>query len=259
MDAAEGTIVSETLRDEIVRLGPWHVDVDITPEVSTRVWADVEGITLSAPKDPFQTLLRSIYPEGLAGRSVLDCGCNSGGHLFWSKELGAGRCFGFDAREHWIRQARFLLQHRNETDVRFEVSDLYGLPELEPFDLTVFSGLFYHLPDPVAGLKIAADLTKELILVMTATKTGEPDGRLYIEYENPDEPLSGIYGLNWRPTGPNVVAGILRWLGFPEVRVLWEKEQAKGAPADHGWMGLAGSRVPGLLENAATGWPPAAR
>ena len=48
-------------------------------------------------------------------------------------------------------------------DIRFEVCDLYALPELDlpSFDITLFNGIFYHLPEPVTGLKIAADLTKE--------------------------------------------------------------------------------------------------
>ena len=130
-----------------MRLGPWHLDIAVTPEVSTRVWADEAGRPLASPRELFQRTLRSIYPDGLQGRSVLDCGCNSGGYAFWAKELGAGRCFGFDAREQWITQAQFLLEQRGEEEMRFEVADLYSLPELERFDVTVFSGLFYHLPD----------------------------------------------------------------------------------------------------------------
>jgi hypothetical protein len=30
--------------------------------------------------------------------------------------------------------------------------------------------------------------------------------------------MSGLYGLNWFPTGPLVLARVLRWLGFAEVR-----------------------------------------
>ena len=56
--------------------------------------------------------------------------------------------------------------------------DLYDLPErgLEPFDLTIFKGIFYHLPDPVRGLKIAADLTKEALILDTNARAGMPDG-----------------------------------------------------------------------------------
>jgi hypothetical protein len=30
--------------------------------------------------------------------------------------------------------------------------------------------------------------------------------------------MSGLYGLNWFPTGPRVLTRVLNWLGFPEVR-----------------------------------------
>jgi hypothetical protein len=33
------------LREEIIRLGPWHLDVQVTPEISTRVFLEApEGM-----------------------------------------------------------------------------------------------------------------------------------------------------------------------------------------------------------------------
>jgi SAM-dependent methyltransferase len=132
-------------------------------------------VTFISPREYYQGLMRDLYPGGLAGRSVLDCACNCGGYLFWSKELGAGRCFGFDVRSHWIDQAEFLRRHRlGPGDVELAVSDLYDVPKLglEPFDVTIFKGILYHLPDPVTGLKIAADLTREVMIVNTALGSG---------------------------------------------------------------------------------------
>jgi hypothetical protein len=153
---------------------------------------------------------------------VLDCACNCGYFLFWSKEVGAGECLGFDAREHWIRQARFLAEHRTEPseNMRFEVCDLYDLPALDPgrFDVTFFNGIFYHLPDPISGLKLAADRTDELLVLNTATMAGRPDGALVADDESPTQLMSGLYGLNWFPTGPRVLTRVLGWLGFTEVR-----------------------------------------
>jgi tRNA (mo5U34)-methyltransferase len=75
-------------------------------------------------------------------------------------------------RDHWINQAKFIQENRTvgPTDgMRFEVADLYDLPKLglEPFDFTLFKGIFYHLPDPITGLKAAADLTKEILVLDT--------------------------------------------------------------------------------------------
>ena len=247
------------LRDEIERLGPWHLEVQVTPEVSTRAWIEAQSRMQCEPADklPFmdprsdlEGQIRRIYPEGLAGRSVLDCACNCGGYSFHAKVLGAGECFGFDVREHWIRQAQFLLQNRTvgPTDaMRFEVCDLYDLPKkgLSPFDITLFMGIFYHLPDPISGLKIAADLTSELMVVNTTTKSGLPDGLLAIERESRDLVLSGVYGLNWLPTGPDVVASALKWAGFVETHLVWWQHEVNPG---RGRMEMLASKKPGLLD-----------
>jgi tRNA (mo5U34)-methyltransferase len=253
------------LREQMIRLGPWHYWIDITPELSTHAWFEEVGskseVGFLARRKQFHALLRPLYPNGLEDRRVLDCGCNAGAYLFWAKELGAGECFGFDAREHWIEQARFLAEHRTvaPTDrMRFEVCDLYDLPEmqLDPFDITVFNGLFYHLPDPVTGLKIAADLTKDLMILTSSTFAGAEDGFLYVENESATNLMSGIYGLNWRPTGPRVVEAILRWVGFKETKVLWHRPHADRPNDDHGWLGIAATKVAGRVDEVPLGWPP---
>jgi tRNA (mo5U34)-methyltransferase len=225
------TLSAEELRDEVIRLGPWHVDIEITPEVSTAAFLeappgtydeDFGVVHFHRPHEGFLRRLGRIFPAGMEGRRVLDCACNCGYFLFWSKELGAGECVGFDAREHWIRQARFLAEHRTRPSdgMRFEVCDLYDLPALDTgrFDVTFFNGIFYHLPNPVTGLKLAADLTDELLVLNTATRAGRADGALVVGRESATKLMSGLYGLNWFPTGPRVLTRVLNWLGFPEVR-----------------------------------------
>ena len=69
--------------------------------------------------------------------------------------------------------------------MRFEVADLLDLNSLDRIvDITWFSGLFYHLADPLAGLKTAADQTEDLLFVITAVAGSEPD-----EVEIPNLPL----------------------------------------------------------------------
>lgn len=217
---------ADALRAEIDRLGPWLHAIEVAPGVSTatigRPSGSGEGAVSStySPHNMMRALVGRLYPEGMGGRSFLDCGCNSGGHMFAAAEMGAGRCFGFDARRHWIDQARFLERHLPAADVDFavcELTDLAGLG-LEPFDVTLFSGLFYHLPDPVAGLKIAADLTKELIVVNTSALP-RPEKGLMLSHESDSHVISGVDGLAWLPTGPDVVRDILAWCGFPHSRV----------------------------------------
>jgi tRNA (mo5U34)-methyltransferase len=252
------------LKEDIIRLGPWHLDVQVTRELSTRAFLETpDGRHESGPprkrpvsfinaRPAWQSLVRKIYPDGLEGRSFLDCACNCGGYSLWTKELGAGRIFGFDVREHWIRQAKFLLEHREwpRDEIQFEVLDLYDLPtrDLERFDMTLFKGIFYHLPDPVAGLKLAADLTREVLIVETNARVDLPDGMLAVQQEGTEHPMSGVYGLNWVPTGPDVMARILNWMGFGETRLtswvatrVYEGEQ-------FGRLQIVGARAAGRLD-----------
>jgi tRNA (mo5U34)-methyltransferase len=221
---------ADRLRSEIIELGPWHHDVQIAPGVRTgqpvppgTYPPELGTPTIFEPALNMRKLVGNIFPAGLKGRSVLDCACNAGGNLFATAHLGAGRSFGFDVREHWIRQARFLAKHLPSEKIQFDVRDLASLPELqlERFDVTLFMGIFYHLPDPMTGLRIAADLTSELLVINTAIRPVRGVEALMVNPESQTRALSGVHGLAWLPTGDGVLRHILRWCGFPHTRVDW--------------------------------------
>jgi hypothetical protein len=261
----------EKLKSEGRRLGPWFLQVDVADGLTTADFSPDPGdadaapgplgrVRMHDPRERFTRTLAAVYPEGLGQRSVLDCACNCGGYLFWAREHGAGRCVGFDVREHWIAQARFLAEHRSSPsdDMRFEACDLYELPKmgLDPFDVTLFNGIFYHLPDPIEGLRIAAETARELLVVQTSTRTGLPDGMLTISEESLTRGVSGVYGLAWFPTGPRVLADMIRWMGFPEVRCTWWSRRADQPPG-HGRIEMVAARDPSTLAayDAALGAP----
>lgn len=253
----------DALRQEILRLGPWHHDLRVTGDLRTSAFLEEDpprahppelgNVSFLDPEPSFTRLVRRLYPEGLAGKRMLDCACNGGGYLFLASDMGAAGGFGFDVRQHWIDQAHFLAAHRegDYSGLRFQVADLYDLPTLglEPFDLTLFKGIFYHLPDPIRGLKFAADLTREVLILNTATRSGLPDGMLALRAEGTTQVMSGVYGLCWYPTGPEVLARILGWLGFPATRLVLRRESTQViGDEEYGRLEMVAARDPGFFE-----------
>ena len=167
-------MTSESLIEQLRALAPWHMSVRLTPELRTihgNRGARDAAEHLIGVIDPaeLRPLLAWLYPHGLDGKRFLDCACNAGGYSLLASDLGA-YSFGFDVREHWIEQARFLKQHFGKSDdqVRFEVCDLLEIAEQlgsERFDICLFKGIFYHLPDPMAALKTVADRTDEVLIL----------------------------------------------------------------------------------------------
>jgi tRNA (mo5U34)-methyltransferase len=252
------------LRAEIARLGPWHMNIQLTESVWTgEVFASGgairdreknKGISLLNLRLHYFDLIRRIFPQGVADKTFLDCACNAGGYSFWAREIGMQSTFGFDVREHWIQQARFVQAHRQvaPTDnIQFAVSDLYDLPKLNcpAADITMFKGIFYHLPDPVTGLKLAADLTREVMIFNTSTLWGEADGYLKCGRESRSNLMSGVHGLKWYATGPKVLAEILKWAGFVEQKLHFQVQQHDQPQL--GRIEIIASKVPGMLEKFA--------
>ena len=200
--------------------------------------------------------MRRAFPAGLEGRTALHCACNCGAHLFYAKEAGAGRCFGFDVRRHWIDQARFLATHRGipAAEMRFEECDLYDLPALQPGRSTSRSSAGSSTTSRIRSpdSRLAADLTDELLVLRTATRAALPDGALAVERESPTHLMSGAYGLGWFPTGPEVLTRILEWLGFTEVRVTLWRHPPKG-PEHLDLLELFAARTPGYFDSWDSG------
>jgi len=253
---------NNALIEKIRELGPWHHDIELNDEVHTgKVFSPTgklpkqenDGVTLISPRTQFTNLVKGVYPDSmLEGKTFLDCACNGGGYCFLAREFGATNVVGFDVREHWIKQAKFAQQHRKTApvdNIRFDVMDLYDAPkqDLPKFDFTYFSGIFYHLPDPITGLKIAADLTKEVLFISTAG-TSVPDNPtgMSMSRESTTRVMSGVYEMSWFPNGPECIQALLNWLGFKEVKLIRLVEN----PNNRIRMSIVAAREEGRLEHA---------
>lgn len=221
----------EGLVFRIGELGPWHMDIQLTGDLSTgQAVAEANSQTIKPLnlRDNFLERLGQIFPNGLDESRMLDCACNAGGYCFWAAEKNVKSAFGFDGREQWIRQARFVKTQRTITSnerLRFEVGSFDDLAawKLQTFNLTLFKGIFAHLADPVSVLRKVADLSSDVIILNTPYIVGEPDGNMKFLRED-QTPMAGMDGAKWMPTGPMAVSDILKWLGFATRKLIYCRE-----------------------------------
>jgi 2-polyprenyl-3-methyl-5-hydroxy-6-metoxy-1,4-benzoquinol methylase len=240
---------------------PWHLDIPLTESISTGSAfgakslerEENEGVSLISPRDSFVNFVKQLFGGSLAGKSFLDCACNSGGYCFFAREMGAERCFGFDVRKHWIDQARFVQRNRTVAPVdriEFREMDLVELAKLNlpPFDFVLFKGIFYHLAEPIAALKTVADLTRDVLWFNSATFDDDEGNSLYCTYESPNPVMSGVHVLSWLPTGPHVMGKILYWCGFRDIRMTFHKKELSPNEPRRGRIEIFAAREPGRLE-----------
>ena len=79
-----------------------------------------------------------------------------------------------------------------------------------------------------------------------------PDGYLAVENESKELLASGIYGLNWLPTGPDVLRRMLEWAGFVECKVIGFRL----LDPQQGRLAMVASKTPGLLDGLESWQPP---
>jgi SAM-dependent methyltransferase len=254
-DAGAGPATGVTpIPKALVHVTPWHFEIEILPSVWTHTFNKDKYEEKHKHKvrtvnpDDLRKLFKRYYPQGLKGKTFLDVGCNAGGYCFLAHELGADHSYGFDVRDHWIDQANFVreVKYPNASNIKIEVADLKAFTSNTQFDITLFKGVFYHLPDPIHDLLTLCRATRELIILDTATADDVPENCLRPIQESPTRVMSGVDGLAWLPGGPAAVAPILSYAGFPHMRTLrWVHGKDRGR--DRGRMRVVAARNKELL------------
>jgi tRNA (mo5U34)-methyltransferase len=209
-------------------LGPWHFSFEIAPGVLT---GELNGKDYEDPNkgnvetiDPYhmKSFFRTYFPQGLAGKDLLDVGCNAGGYCFIAAELGARNATGFDIRQHWLDQAEFIgrIKYPQLKNVEFKLGDAKTfLDSYGSADIVIFKGVLYHLPDPLHILLRLAEATREVILIDTASSYAIPEQCWTPNSESRTHVMSGVDGLAWFPGGPAAVRPVLEYAGFRQFEV----------------------------------------
>ena len=184
-------------------------------------------------------------PDDLSGRSVLDVGAWDGFFSFEAERRHASRVvasdyyawhgtgWGTGQGKAAFELARTVLNSRVE-DVDVDVMDL-SPDRVGLFDVVLFLGVLYHLPNPLLALERVASVTEDFLVLETVVDMvglNRPAAAFYPTRELNDDPT------NW--WGPNhaAVQGMLRAVGFRRIEFVTPVRSAsfRAARAAYHWL-----------------------
>jgi SAM-dependent methyltransferase len=106
---------------------------------------------------------------GLAGKRVIDIGCNEGGFSVEFARRGAAEVVGVEARPLSVRRGDLVRDVLGLANLRFACGDV--LHELaraqQPFDVILATGILYHFAHPDAALRSMRERCSGFLLLCT--------------------------------------------------------------------------------------------
>ena len=218
------------------------------------------GVVTAGVDDTPYRLSRIGLPADLSGKSVLDIGAWDGFYSFEAERRRASRVvatdfyawhgagWGTGKGKAGFELARTALGSRVE-DVDVDVMDLS--PErVGTFDVVLFLGVLYHVPDPLAALTRVSSVAADMLILETVVDMigiRRPAAAFYPARELNDDPT------NW--WGPNhaAVHGLLHAVGFTHVRSLTPERSAPYRAARAVWHAMKGKNrlVPAYRQDRA--------
>lgn len=209
-----------------------------------------QGVITPGADNTNERLPKVGLPADLTGRTVLDIGAWDGFWSFEAERRGADRVvatdyyswhgagWGTGQGKAGFELARTALNSRVE-DVDIDVLDLSS-QRIGTFDVVLFLGVLYHLPNPVLALERVSSVTRGLLILETVVDMvgiGRPAAAFYPSQELNNDPT------NW--WGPNhaAVTGMLRNVGFQKVEVLSAPRSAVYRAARSVWHRVHGKNT----------------
>ena len=160
---------SETIEQRARALGPWFHNMELrgvrtAPEHFLGDYPHVKWLRF-----------KDELPADLAGKTVLDIGCNAGFYSMEMKRRGADRVLGIDFDPAYLAQARFAAEVEG-LDIEFRQMSVYDVATLgERFDVVFFIGVFYHLRHPLLALDLIHEHVARDILVFQSLQRGSDE------------------------------------------------------------------------------------
>lgn len=221
----------EEIRRKIASFPTWHYQLDLKGNL-TPIHKEDRVNRHRQRKEYFFDPLVDMFGGSLAGKRVLDLGCNAG---FWSLcavEAGCDYVLGLDGRQMHIDQANFVFEVNEIEDDRYDfvAGNLFDvdLRAFGTFDVVLCLGLLYHISKPVDLMEKIAQVNSDVLLIDT-TLSMLPGSYLEIKHDRLEKVRHAVdYELVMHPTW-EAVHDLVRQFGYSAVALEPRFEDYEGS------------------------------
>jgi SAM-dependent methyltransferase len=221
----------EEIRRKIACFPTWHYQFDLKGNL-TPIHQEDRVNRHRRRKEYFFDPLVDIFGGSLAGKRILDLGCNAG---FWSlcaTEVGCDYVLGLDGRQMHVDQANFVFEVNEIDDDRYDfvAGNLFDvdLRRFGTFDIVLCLGLMYHISKHVHLMEKISEVNSDVLLIDTTLST-LPGSYLEIRHDRLEKPRHAVdYELVMHPTW-EAVHDLVRQFGYSAVALEPRFEDYEGA------------------------------
>ena len=160
---------SQELEQRITALPGWRYEFHFADGVSTPTPSRGVANRQQQRRRYFFERLLSLTGGSLAGRRVLDLGCNAGFWALQAIEAGADFVLGVDGGRSYLDQAELVFEAKGieRSRYRFEHGDVFEHALTEQFDIVLCLALLDHVARPVELFDRIAGVDPELVVIDT--------------------------------------------------------------------------------------------
>src|SRR5271157_3027277 len=134
--------------------------------------------------------LRAIFPDGFAGKRIVDLGCLEGGYAVEFARAGFDT-LGIEVRQSNFENCQRVKAGTNLPNLTFACDDVHNLGNYGIFDAIFCCGLLYHLDRPRKFIDLMVQLCRRAAIIDTHVADAQPNGVFPLSDITENEGLAG--------------------------------------------------------------------
>lgn len=194
---------ADEIRRRIDSFDRWHYQFDLAGQKTPIADPTRVNRHLQRKRYFFEPIV-SLFGGSLAGKRVLDLGCNAGYWSLGAIEAGCEFVLGIDGRQMHVDQANLVFEVKGVDPQRysFREGNLFEVDfqEFGNFDIVLNLGLMYHISKHVELVEKISEANDDLMVIDTSLAR-VPGSYMKIRHENVESPRNAVdYELVMSPT-----------------------------------------------------------